>query len=86
MGIIIWGGLLLVLPGVLIPGMMQFFVDQILPGKSGMLVPLLVLLIMTMLLQALLNCIVSYALNRGKLQLAVNKTLGMLNYLFTLPS
>ena len=86
MGIIIWGGLLLVLPGVLIPGMMQFFVDQILPGKSGLLVPLLVLLIITMLLQALLSCIVSYALNRGKLQLAVNKTLGMLNYLFTLPS
>ena len=86
MGIIVWGGLLLVLPGILIPGMMQFFVDQVLPGKSGLLVPLLVLLIVTMLLQALLSCIVSYALNRGKLQLAVNKTLGMLNYLFSLPA
>ena len=86
MGIIIWGGLLLVLPGILIPGMMQFFVDQILPGKNGLLVPLLVLFGITLLLQALLSCIVSYALNRGKLQLAVNKTLGMLNHLFTLPS
>ena len=86
MGVIIWGGLLLVLPGILIPGMMQFFVDQILPGKNGLLIPLLALLIATMLLQAFLSCIVSYALNRGKLQLAVNRTLGMLNYLFTLPS
>ncbi len=86
MGIIIWGGLLLVLPGILIPGMMQFFVDQVLPGKTGLLIPLLGLFVITLLLQALLNGIVSYALNRGKLQQAVNKTLGMLNYLFTLPT
>ena len=86
MGIIIWGGLLLVLPGVLIPGMMQFFVDQILPGKTGLLVPLLALFVATMLLQALLSYIVSYALHQGTLQLAINKTLGMLNYLFTLPA
>ena len=86
MSVIIWGGILLVLPGILIPGMMQFFVDQILPGKSGLLIPLLALFVITMLLQAILSYIVAYALNRGKLQLAVNKTLGMLNYLFTLPS
>ena len=86
MSVIIWGGILLVLPGILIPGMMQFFVDQILPGKSGLLVPLLALFVITMLLQAILSYIVAYTLNRGKLQLAVNKTLGMLNYLFTLPS
>ena len=86
MGVIIWGGLLLVLPGVLIPGLMQFFVDQVLPGKSGMLVPLLALFVATMLLQALLSYLVSYALHQGTLQLAVNKTLGMLNYLFKLPT
>ena len=86
MSVIIWGGILLVLPGILIPGMMQFFVDQILPGKSGLLIPLLALFVITMLLQAILSYIVAYTLNRGKLQLAVNKTLGMLNYLFTLPS
>lgn len=86
MGVIIWGGLLLVLPGMLIPGMMQFFVDQILPGKTEYLVPLLVLFLLTIVLQSVLNALVSFALMRGKLQLAVNRTLEMLNYLFTLPS
>lgn len=86
MGIIIWGGLLLVLPGMLIPGMMQFFVDQILPGKTHYLVPLLGLFILTLFLQAGLSVLVSLALMRGRLQLAVNKTLEMLNHFFTLPA
>lgn len=86
MGVIIWGGLLLVLPGILIPGMMQFFVDQILPGKTQYLIPLLGLFLLTMILQAALSALVSLALMRGKLQLAVNKTLAMLHYMCSLPS
>lgn len=86
MGIIVWGGLLLVIPGILIPGLMQVFVDQILPGKSQWLIPLLCLFVVTILLQMLLNALVSKALMRGNLQLAVNKTLEMLDHLFKLPS
>lgn len=44
MAAIVWGGLLLVIPGIMIPALMQVFVDRILPGKSEWLVPVLLLL------------------------------------------
>ena len=34
MAAIVWGGLLLVIPGITVPALMQVFVDRILPGKS----------------------------------------------------
>ncbi len=86
MAAVIWGGLLLVFPGILIPSLMQVFVDRILPGKSEWLVPVLGLFVVTILLQSLLGWLVSFALRRGELQLAVNKTMEMMNYLFRLPA
>ncbi|MDL2216447.1 ATP-binding cassette domain-containing protein [Desulfovibrio sp. OttesenSCG-928-M14] len=81
----VWGGLLLALPGLLIPALMQIFVDRVLPGKSEWLVPLLMIFVLTVLLQIMLGWIVSLALRRGGLQLGVNKTLEMMRYLFKLP-
>ena len=85
MAAMVWGGLLLALPGLVLPSLMQIFVDRVLPGKTEWLVPVLALFILTMLLQALLGWLVSLALRRGELQLGVNKTLEMMRYLFTLP-
>lgn len=82
---VVWGGLLLALPGLVIPALMQVFVDRVLPGKGEWLVPVLALFILTGLLQALLGWLVSLALRRGELQLGVNKTLEMMQYLFRLP-
>lgn len=85
MAAVIWGGLLLVIPGITIPALMQIFVDRILPGKSEWLVPVLLLFILTILLQAVLGWLVSLALRRGELQIAVNKTMAMMDFLFRLP-
>ncbi|MDL2267907.1 ATP-binding cassette domain-containing protein [Desulfovibrio sp. OttesenSCG-928-G15] len=82
---VIWAGLLLALPGLVIPSLMQIFVDRVLPGKGEWLIPILGLFILTMLLQILLGWLVSLALRRGQLQLGVNKTLEMMQYLFRLP-
>ncbi len=85
MAAVVWGGLLLVIPGITVPALMQIFVDRILPGKSEWLVPVLLLFILTILLQTVLSWLVSLALRRGELQLAVNKTMEMMNFLFRLP-
>ena len=85
MAAVVWGGLLLVIPGITVPALMQIFVDQILPGKSEWLVPVLLLFVLTILLQTVLSWLVSLALRRGELQLAVNKTMEMMNFLFRLP-
>jgi NHLM bacteriocin system ABC transporter peptidase/ATP-binding protein len=81
----VWGGLLLVLPGLLIPALMQIFVDRVLPGESERLLPVLLLFVLTILLQTLLGWLVALALRRGELRLGVNKTLEMMEYLFRLP-
>lgn len=85
MAAVVWGGLLLVLPGLVVPSLMQIFVDRVLPGKTEWLVPVLCLFVLTLMLQALLGWLVSLALRRGELQLGVNKTLEMMQYLFRLP-
>lgn len=85
MSAVIWGGLLLVIPGIMIPTLMRVFVDDVLPGKQSLLVPVLALFALSIALQILLSYLVKLALRRGELQLAVNKTMEMLNYLFTLP-
>lgn len=83
---IVWAGLLMVLPGILVPSIMQVFVDQILPGKREWLIPLILFLIATVLLKNLLSWLESLALRRGQLQLTVNNTLKTLNHMFSLPA
>lgn len=85
MGAVIWGGLLLVLPGLILPALMQIFVDRVMLGSTQWLVPLLIFFCMTMLLQGLLRWLVLLALRRGELQLAVNKTMEMMQWLYRMP-
>ncbi len=85
MSAVVWGGLLMVIPGIVIPTLMRIFVDEILPGKVEWLVPVLLLFALSLILNVALSFLVKLALRRGQLQLAVNKTLDMLNYLFKLP-
>ncbi len=85
MSAIVWGGLLLVIPGITVPTLMRIFVDEVLPGKTQWLVPVLLCFALTVILQICLSFLVKLALRRGELQLAVNKSLEMLNFLFRLP-
>lgn len=85
MGAVIWGGLLLVLPGIVLPSLMQIFVDRVMLGSTQWLVPLLIFFCLTMVVQVLLRSLVLLALRRGELQLAVNKTMQMMHWLFTMP-
>ncbi|MDM8215180.1 cysteine peptidase family C39 domain-containing protein [Desulfovibrio piger] len=85
MAAVICGGLLLVVPGMVIPALMRVFVDEVLHDKSQWLGPLLLLFALTLVLQLLLEWLVRLALRRGELQTAVNQTLGMLRHVFRLP-
>lgn len=85
MSAMVWGGLLLVFPGILVPALMQIFVDHVLPGKSEWLVPVLLFFVVAIALQTLLGWLVSLAMRRGELQLGVNKLLEMMQHLFNLP-
>jgi len=83
----IWGGLLMVFPGIMFPSLMQFFVDRILPGTNkSWLVPMLGFFLIAIGAQVLLAWLVSLALRRGTMQLAVNRTLMMFNHFFRLPA
>ena len=81
----ICGGLLLVVPGMVIPALMRVFVDEVMYDKSAWLTSLLLLFALTICLQILLDWLVRLALRRGELQNAVNQTLGMLRHVFRLP-
>lgn len=85
MAAVIWGGLLLVLPGVILPSLMQIFVDRVMLGSTQWLVPLLIFFCLTVMLQILLRSLVLLALRRGELQLAVNRTMEMMQWLFRMP-
>lgn len=82
---VVWGGLLMALPGIVIPALMRVFVDEVMRGKSAWLVPLLLLFALTVLLQIALDWLVRLALRRGELQTAVNRTIDMLRHVFRLP-
>lgn len=86
MAAVVWGGLLLVIPGVTAPALLQIFVDKVLPERGEWLVPLLLFFLLTAALQALLTGLTDLALRRGELQLAVNKTMRMMDWLFRLPT
>lgn len=85
MGAVIWGGLLLVLPGLLLPALMQIFVDRVMLGSTQWLVPLLIFFCITVAVQLLLRSLVLLALRRGELQIAVNRTMEMMQWLFRMP-
>lgn len=79
------GGLLLVIPGMVVPGLMRVFVDEVMKGRTQWLTPLLLLFTLTLVLRSVLEWLVQLALRRGELQNAVNGTLSMLRHVFALP-
>lgn len=81
----ITGGLLMVLPGIMIPALMRVFVDEVMHDKSGWLTMVILLFLVALALQMLLSWLVQLALRRGTLQTAVNRTLHMLQHVFSLP-
>ena len=85
MAAVVCGGLLMVVPGIVIPALMRVFVDEVMHDKSTWLTPLLLLFAVTIGVQMLLSWLVSLALRRGEMQTAVNQTLDMLHHVFRLP-
>lgn len=80
-----WAGLLLVIPGLLIPSMLQIFIDEVLDDKSDWLYPLLLALGFTAAAQALLIWLQQLAFRRGEVKLGAENTLRILERFFTLP-
>ncbi len=85
MGAVVCGGVLMVVPGMVIPALMRVFVDEVMQDKTSWLTPLLLLFALTLCLQMLLDWLVRLALRRGEMQTAVNQTLGLLHHVFSLP-
>lgn len=79
------GGLLLIVPSLVIATLMRVFVDEVMHDKGQWLTSLLLLFGLMVLAQMLLSWLVRLALRRGELQTAVNQTLGMLRHIFRLP-
>lgn len=85
LALVIWGGMLLVLPGLAVPALMQTYVDYVLVDGSDWTVNIVYCFLMAIILQIFLTYIVDLALRRGQLQIGINRTLYMLDYLFKLP-
>lgn len=83
--VVVWAGLLLILPGFLLPTMLRIFVDEVMSDKAGWLVPLLLAYAATVPVQVLLVWLQRLAFRRGELKLATNNTVAMLGHFFTLP-
>jgi len=83
--ILFWAGLLLIVPGMLLPSMLQIFIDEIISSKAAWLYPLLGAYALTLAIEALLTWLTQVAIRRGELKLSVNTTLKMLEHLFSLP-
>ncbi|MEI6034245.1 MAG: NHLP family bacteriocin export ABC transporter peptidase/permease/ATPase subunit [Verrucomicrobiae bacterium] len=83
--VVVWAGLLLVLPGLLLPTMLRIFVDEVMSDKAEWLVALLLVYAATVLVQVLLVWLQRVAFRRGELKLAANNTVAMLGHFFSLP-
>lgn len=83
--ILFWAGLLLIVPGMLLPSMLQIFIDEIISSKASWLYPLLGAYALTLIIEALLTWLTQIAIRRGELKLSVNNTIKMLEHLFSLP-
>lgn len=82
---VVWGGLLLVVPGLLTPTVSRIFVDKVLGDKPSWLVPLVLFFAGVIIVQCLLNVQVKLALRRGALQLSAKRTLSMLERILNMP-
>lgn len=82
---IIWGGALLVFPGLVIPALMQTFIDYVLIDGTNWIASITLCFFVAIILQGLLTYIVDLALRRAEIQIGVNRTIQMIDYLFKLP-
>lgn len=79
------GGLLLVVPGIAIPGLMRVFIDDVLGERAHFLGAFLLLFALMTAMGAGLEWLVNQTLRRGELLMTVNLTARMLRHVFTLP-
>lgn len=83
--VLFWCGLLLIVPGILMPSMLQIFIDEVMTTKPLWLYPLILGYALTILVSALLTWLTQVALRRGEIQLAVNSTVAMIRHTLWLP-
>ena len=83
--VLFWCGVLLIVPGILMPAMLQIFIDEVMSTKELWLYPLLAAYAATIAASAMLTWTTQVALRRGEIQLAVNSTVAMVRHLLALP-
>lgn len=83
--LLLWSGILLIVPGILMPAMLQIFIDEVMTTREEWLYPLLIAYALTLLVSAILSYLTQYVLRRGQIQMAVNSSVRMLRHIFSLP-
>ncbi|MCQ2914941.1 MAG: ATP-binding cassette domain-containing protein [Alphaproteobacteria bacterium] len=83
---LMWASLLLAIPSIIIPFIMQIFVDRVFSVKKEWLFPLLIAFLFMIIIKVSLNHLMLYILRCGRLQFAINETLLTINKIFRLPA
>ncbi len=83
--VLFWSGILLIIPGILMPAMLQIFIDEVMTSRESWLYPLLIAYALTILVSAVLTGLTQFTLRRGQIQLAVNSSIRMLHHILSLP-
>ncbi len=83
--VLFWSGLLLIVPGMVMPSMLQIFIDEVMSSKALWLFPLLIGYALAILVSSVLTWLTQVALRRGEIQLTVNNTVRMLRHMLSLP-
>ena len=83
--VLLWSGILLIVPGILMPALLQVFIDEVMTSRESWLYPLLIGYALTILVSAALTWLAQFILRRGQIQLAVNGSVRMLRHLLSLP-
>ncbi len=81
----LWIGILLILPGVVLPVLTQVFVDDVMQTRPEWLVPLIILYMVLLIIQFLLTWLENLLMRRTEVKMAVNSTMNMLVHMFKLP-
>ncbi|NTW52733.1 MAG: NHLP family bacteriocin export ABC transporter peptidase/permease/ATPase subunit [Chlorobiaceae bacterium] len=83
---IVLTSLLLVVPGLIVPSFLRIFIDYVLvQGATDWLMPLLVGMLLTALLQGVLTWIQQHYLLRAETKLALTSSARFFNHLFAMP-
>lgn len=83
--VLFWSGLLLIVPGMLMPAMLQIFIDEVMTTRELWLYSLLIAYALTIAASAVLSWLTQFILRRGQIQLAVNSSIRMLHHILSLP-